>query len=129
MGDRNLTNPNNYRAIRYADVLLMAAEAFSRTNNPGKARDYVNQVIERAYGNTNNNLTGEAGEELTNAILEERRKELFGEGHRFFDLVRTKTAEGKIPGYKEGKNNLFPIPIEEIRFSNNNWQQNPEYTN
>jgi len=129
MGDRNLTNPNNYRAIRYADVLLMAAEAFSRINNPGKAREYTNQVIERAFGNDSKNLTNETGDVLTNAILEERRKEMFGEGHRFFDLVRTKTVGNKIPGYTEGKNNLFPIPIEEIRFSNNNWKQNPGYPN
>lgn len=128
-GDFNLTNPNNYRAIRYADVLLMAAEAFSRTSNPGKARDYVNQVIERAYGNDSNNITSGSGDELTNAILEERRKEMFGEGHRFFDLVRTKTAKGKINNFQEGKNELFPIPIEEIRFSNNNWKQNPGYSN
>lgn len=128
-GDRNLTNPNNYRAIRYADVLLMAAEAFSRSGNPGKAREYANMVIERAYGDDSNNFTNQSGDELTNAILDERRKEMFGEGHRFFDLVRTKTAEGKIPGYVEGKNNHFPIPIEEIRFSNNNWQQNPGYSN
>lgn len=126
-GDRNLTNPNNYRAIRYADVLLMAAEAFSRSGNNAKGRQYVNEVIERAYGNTNNNLTTESGDALTNAILEERRKELFGEGHRFFDLVRTKTAKDNIDKFQENKNELFPIPLEEIRFSNDNWKQNPGY--
>jgi len=125
-GDLNLTNPNNYRAIRYADVLLMAAEAFSRTNNPGKAQGYVNEVRSRAFGDNNHNITS-SGDQLTQDILDERRRELFGEGHRFFDLVRTKQAEGKIPGYIEGKNNLFPIPFEEIRFSNNNWEQNPLY--
>lgn len=127
-GDLNLTNPNNYRAIRYADVLLMAAEAFSQSGNPGKAQQYANEVVRRAYGNNDHDLSS-TGPELTQEILDERRKEMFGEGHRFFDLVRTGKAAGKIPGYVEGKNNLFPIPFEEIRFSNGNWKQNPLYIN
>jgi hypothetical protein len=127
-GDRNLTNPNNYRAIRYADVLLMAAEAFSRSGNDNKAQTYLNEVRRRAYGDNDHDITM-GGAALTTAILEERRKELFGEGHRFFDLVRTGQAQGNIPGYQEGKNNFFPIPQEEIQFSNGNWEQNPNYTN
>jgi hypothetical protein len=48
-GDLNLTNPNNYRAIRYADVLLMAAEAYNRGKlDDAKARGYLNQVRRRA---------------------------------------------------------------------------------
>jgi hypothetical protein len=47
----NLTNPNNYRAIRYADVLLMAAEAYNRGKlDDAKARGYLNQVRRRAFG-------------------------------------------------------------------------------
>lgn len=125
-GDRNLTNPNNYRAIRYADVLLMAAEAFSHTSNPAKARQYVNEVRRRAFGDNNHDITSN-DEALTQDILDERRRELLGEGHRFFDLVRTGQAAGAIPGFVAGKNELFPIPFEEIRFSNDNWKQNPLY--
>lgn len=125
-GDLNLTNPNNYCAIRYADVLLMAAEAFSRTGDNGRAQQYLNEVRRRAFGDMDHDVTS-TGNALTNAILEERRKELFGEGHRFFDLVRTGQAQGAIPGYVEGKNNLFPIPLEEIQFSNGLWTQNPQY--
>lgn len=127
-GDQKLTNPNNYRAIRYADVLLMAAEANSRTGNTGKAQDYVNEVRRRAFGDMNHDITS-SGDALTQDILNERRRELFGEGHRFFDLVRTKQAKDVIDGFSEGKNELFPIPFEEIRFSNNLWTQNPGYTN
>lgn len=125
-GDRNLTNPNNYRAIRYADVLLMAAEAYSHTS-PAQALPYVNEVRRRAFGDTAHDFTNDGN--LTQNILDERRREMFGEGHRFFDLVRTKQAAGKIDNYVEGKNNVFPIPFEEIRFSNNNWKQNPNYPN
>lgn len=127
IGDQNLTNPNNYRAIRYADVLLMAAEANNRGGiDDAKARLYLNQVRRRAFGDTNHDIST-SGAALTDFILAERRVELMGEGHRFFDLVRTGKAAQAIPNFTSGKNELFPIPIEEIQFSNNNWQQNPVY--
>lgn len=125
-GDANLTNPNNYRAIRYADVLLMAAEALNRGKiSDDRAKEYLNMVRERAFGNKKHNITL-TGDALTKAIWKERRVELLGEGHRFFDLVRT--GEGaKIPGFTTGKNEVFPIPFEEIQFSAGNWEQNPNY--
>lgn len=126
-GDLNLTNPNNYRAIRYADVLLMAAEANSRgAIDVAKARTYLNQVRRRAFGDLNHDISA-SGTALTDFILAERRLELMGEGHRYFDLVRTNKAVGKIPGFTAGKHELFPLPIEEIQFSNGNWTQNPGY--
>ena len=127
--DRNLTNPNNYRAIRYADVLLMAAEANNRGGiSDTKAQEYLNLVRRRAFGDTDHDITS-TGTALTDAILFERRVELMGEGHRFFDLVRTGEAADAIDGFEAGKNELFPIPLEEIQFSNGNWEQNPNYTN
>ncbi len=126
-GDQNLTNPNNYRAIRYADVLLMAAEAFNRGGiDDGKARTYLNLVRRRAFGDLNHDISA-SGAALTDFILAERRLELMGEGHRFFDLVRTNRAVGTIPGFTAGKNEVFPVPFEEIQFSNGNWQQNTNY--
>jgi len=126
-GDQNLTNPNNYRSIRFADVLLMAAEANNRGNvDDAKALAYLNRVRERAFGDSTHNVTA-AGGALTTAIYNERRVELVGEGHRFFDLVRTGEAASSIEGFVAGKHELFPIPIEEIQFSNGNWAQNPNY--
>ena len=127
-GDRNLTNPNNYRAIRFADVLLMAAEAFNRSSNPNdtKAQAYLNRVRERAFGNTNNNITA-TGNTLYENILDERRVELVGEGHRFFDLVRTGRAAQEINGFVSGKHELFPIPAIEISLAGDRWAQNPGY--
>jgi hypothetical protein len=124
-GDPALTNPDNYRAIRYADVLLMAAEALNRGNvSDSRARDYLNEVRDRA-------TLGEvltSGSNLTNDIWKERRVELVGEGHRFFDLVRTDRAEGTIPGFSKAKGHeLFPIPVEEIILTGNRWEQNPGY--
>ena len=128
IGDQNLTNPNNYRSIRYADVLLMAAEAFNRGGiDDAKARNYLNEVRRRAFGDSNHDTPAVSGANLTELILAERRVELVGEGQRFFDLVRTGKAAAEIEGFTAGKNELFPIPIEEIQFSNGNWQQNPGY--
>ena len=126
-GDLNLTNPNNYRAIRFADVLLMAAEANNRkpSADDAKAKTYLNRVRERAFGDADHNIVT-TGSNLTAAIYKERRVELVGEGHQFFDLVRTGRG-AQIPGFTTGKNEVFPIPIEEIQFSQGNWKQNDKY--
>jgi len=124
--DLKLTNPNNYRAMRYADVLLMAAEAYNKSGNDGKALDYLNEVRDRAFGDEEHRVTFN-GTNLYNAILAERRLEFAGEGIRFFDLVRTGRAAQEIDGFTANKNELFPIPLEEIQFSNGNWSQNENY--
>lgn len=127
LGDQNLTNPNNYRSIRYADVLLMAAEALNRGSiSDERARQYMNQVRQRAFGDSNHNINS-GGSNLTSDIWNERRLELVGEGHRFFDLVRTGQAAQEIDGFVSGKHEVFPIPYEEIQLSDGNWQQNPNY--
>ncbi|MFD0977127.1 RagB/SusD family nutrient uptake outer membrane protein [Salinimicrobium gaetbulicola] len=122
-GDANITQPNNYRAIRYADVLLMAAEALVRGNiDADRAARYVSMVRERA-----GLVPVTAQGALLEIIYAERRLELVGEGHRFFDLVRTGRAAQEIDGFVAGKHELFPIPLEEIEFSQGNWSQNPNY--
>lgn len=124
IGDQNLTNPNNYRAIRYADVLLMAAEAHNRGGgSDATALTYINLVRERAGLDP---LTS-SGSELTEAIYLERRLELVGEGHHFFDLVRTGRAGSEIEGFQPGKHELFPIPLIEIQLAGDRWEQNPGY--
>tara|TARA_R110001583_G_scaffold74134_1_gene205544 strand:+ start:9218 stop:10717 length:1500 start_codon:yes stop_codon:yes gene_type:complete len=124
--DLKLTNPNNYRAIRYADVLLMAAEAYSKSGNDAKALLYLNEVRDRAFGDQDHRITF-TGSNLYNAILAERRVEFAGEGLRFFDLVRTGRAAQEIDGFTANKNEVFPLPLEEIQFANGNWSQNQNY--
>lgn len=122
--DVNLTQPNNYRAIRYADVLLMAAEALVQgSGSDMQAQEYVNQVRERAGLDP----VMSSGQTLLDDIYRERRLELIGEGHTFFDMVRTDRAADEITGFTAPKNNVFPIPQEEIQFSRGNWTQNPGY--
>lgn len=107
----------NYRAIRYADVLLMAAEANNRGGiDDAKAQNYLNQVRERAFGNDTHNINA-TGSALTQAIWDERNFELSMEGHRFFDLVRTEQAASVLSGFVTGKHEVFPIPQQEIDIS------------
>ena len=125
-GQLELNYSNNYRTIRLADVMLMAAEAFNKSGNDVKAQTYLNLVRRRAFGNTLNdiNFTGTA---LYDAILTERRLELAMEGERFFDLVRTGKAASVLGplGFVAGKHELFPIPETEISVSG--LTQNPGY--
>lgn len=123
--DNDLTSPVNYVVIRYADVLLMAAEAHNRASTPddSKAQDYLNQVRDRV----NMSPINATGNALTEAIWLERRLELSGEGHRFFDLVRTGKAADEINGFVSGKHELFPIPQVEIDLAGGNWSQNNNY--
>jgi hypothetical protein len=107
---------NNYRSIRYADVLLMAAEAEAQSGNTSNAESYLNLVRARAYGNESNNYSASEGS-LLDAIYLERRKELAGEGHYFFDLVRTGRAATTIPGFTNNKNEVFPIPLIELQLA------------
>ena len=123
---QELNYETNFRYIRYADVLLMAAEANNRAtaSNDTKAQNYLNQVRARAYGNSSN-ASSSTGSTLTQEIWDERRLELAGEGHRFYDLVRTGQAAAKISGFVAGKHEVFPIPQTEIDVSN--LTQNPGY--
>ena len=125
-GQVELNYLNNYRSIRFADVLLMAAEANNRatTPNDAKAQTYLNRVRQRAFADNLHNITA-TGATLKQAIWDERRLELAMEGDRFFDLVRTGQAATKITGFKANKNELFPIPQQEIDISG--LTQNPGY--
>ena len=125
-GQVELNYLNNNRTIRFADVLLMAAEANNRaaTANDTKAQGYLNRVRQRAFGDLLHNITS-TGVTLKQAIWDERRLELAMEGDRFFDLVRTGQAAAKITGFVTNKNEVFPIPQQEIDISG--LTQNPGY--
>ncbi len=127
-GQIELNYSNNFRTIRFADVLLMAAEANNKATaaNDTKAKTYLNLVRRRAFGDQLHDVTA-TGTTLYDAILNERRLELAMEGERFFDLVRTgKAASALGPlGFVTGKHEVFPIPQTEIEVSN--LTQNPGY--
>jgi hypothetical protein len=105
----------------------MAAEAYNQSGNDAKAQLYLNQVRRRAFQVTDasHDVTSTSAT-LYTAILNERRLELAMEGERFFDLVRTGQASAVLgSAFKAGKNELFPIPQEEVIVSG--IPQNPGY--
>ena len=134
LGAPETNGPSNERIIRYADVLLLYAEAAYHTGDEALARDLVNQVRARARAGDPEILPDvtASGAELLLAIYHERRVELALEGHRFFDLVRTGRAEevmqahGKT-NFTAGVHERFPIPTREIQLSDGLIEQNPGY--
>tara|TARA_B100000579_G_scaffold169478_1_gene137985 strand:+ start:3155 stop:5284 length:2130 start_codon:yes stop_codon:yes gene_type:complete len=145
----------DYHVIRYADVLLMAAEAAVEIGSLELARDYVNQVRSRAKNspkadNSPNYVIDTYNSSWTNtntarsAVRHERRVELGMEGHRLFDLRRWGIMvqvlneyienEGRaIPFFKsraftvQSKHNALPIPLDIILSSQGVITQNPGY--
>lgn len=128
---------NDYPVLRYADVLLMLAEASNELGNMDDAYKYINMVRKRARfdGTVERDAlpdyTDLTKEEFRAAVLQERRWEFVAEGQRWFDLVRTGTLEKLVPVAKPGitpapKNYLFPIPQREIDL-NTNLNQNDGY--
>ncbi|WP_405607721.1 RagB/SusD family nutrient uptake outer membrane protein [Polaribacter sp. Asnod1-A03] len=114
-GQIELNYENNQRIIRYADVLLMAAEANLRgsSGSAAKAQTYLDLVRDRAFGDVDHRVPA-----TVQAIWDERRLELGMEGDRFFDLVRTGQASSVLgSGYSTATKGLFPIPQREIDIS------------
>ena len=145
----------NYHIMRYADVLLMAAEAAVETGNLEKARGYVNQVRQRAINtpradsspnyviDTYNSSWTDAAV-ARKAVRFERRLELGMEGHRLFDLrrwgnfvnvmnayianeARTIANYGTKSQAAQSKHMMLPIPLNAIDTSEGNLTQNPGF--
>ncbi len=112
---------NDIVLLRYADLLLMKAEALLRLGNEAQALSIVNEIRE------NRNVDPLTELNLDN-LLEERGRELFWEGHRRQDLIRY----GKFLGewtLKETSSPqylIYPIPPEDV-LANDNLEQNPGY--
>jgi hypothetical protein len=120
------------RLIRYADILLIAAEALNENGKPAEALVYLNMVRKRARG-TNSLLLPDISVTdknlLRDKIFLERRHELALEGNRFWDLVRTGRASAVLGpyGFIPGKHEVLPIHQSEIDISQGSLTQNPDY--
>ena len=124
----------NIRLFRYADLLLIAAEAANELGNSSEALNYLNQVRDRArQGNTEilADVTTTNQPELRAAIWHERRVELAMEQHRYFDLVRQGQAQTVFNNlglnWTPNKHEVFPIPQSEIDISAGILTQNQGY--
>lgn len=115
-GDAVLNYRQDTYAIRLADTYLMEAEALG---SGARAQALLDAVRARV---------GLPSVPVSqSAIMQERRMELAGEGFRWFDLVRTGQAAAKLAnrGFVAGKNEIFPIPYQELE--NTKIVQNPNY--
>ncbi|GHT21579.1 glycan metabolism protein RagB [Bacteroidia bacterium] len=149
-------NSKNRILIRYADILLMRAEAFIELKQEAEALPLINQVRNRAKNSTifidytndkieialypNTNWTNDFAKQ---ALRWERRLEFAMEGGRFFDLVRWGIADQVMNEYYQaeslrrpyygnasfvkGKHEYVPIPENQIKFSKYLYKQNPGY--
>jgi hypothetical protein len=134
-GNEHLTKSQNTHVFRYADVLLMLAEALHRSGgSDAEAMNHINSVRERAAGPGDNSgnyrdastVMAEEGWNLLDLIWYERRAELACEGDRWFDLVRSDRAKPTLftgDGDKEAnfseKQLWLPIALEETQLARN----------
>lgn len=126
----------NFPIIRFADVLLIFAEARNQVNGgpDASAVEAINRVISRANGYDDNSeypllTTGMTMEQFDEAVVEERNFELCFEYDRWFDLVRKRILAEKNPDWVDNfseSDYLFPIPENDIRL-NPLIEQNPGY--
>lgn len=127
LGNRD-QKQKNVRLLRYADVLLMNAEANNELGQSAAAIPSLNLIRTRAKLAA---TKAASPTEVRNAIWQERRIELAMEHDRFFDLVRTgraaqvMQAAGK--NFVAGKNELLPVPSLQIQLSGGLLDQNPGY--
>jgi hypothetical protein len=124
---------DNWYVLRYADILLLYAEALNESGQTAQALPYLNQVRQRAQLAPRTGL-GQA--ELRLALEQERRVELAFEGHRWFDLVRTgraipvlnaKAASIGIQTPLTENNLVFPVPQSQIDINPERITQNRGY--
>lgn len=127
---------------RWADVLLMYAETLNETGATNLALAPLRDVRTRAGLTTNAALGGDRSA-MALAIEKERRMELFCEGHRWFDLVRTGRAMTVINAHYNDPTQdndergsgceleeyklIFPIPVNQVLLNPDKIKQNPHY--
>lgn len=123
----------NYNIIRFSDVLLMLAEAEIESDNIDAGRDLINQVRERA-ANSEGWIKNADGSDAANyeiatydsfankdaaltALYMERKLELSGEGHRFFDLRRWGLAKSELDRIIANEQQFLPVAYTGATFT------------
>jgi tetratricopeptide (TPR) repeat protein len=132
----NRNSGTNYIIMRLADVYLMYAEIMNNLGSDVVASEYMNKVRRRAYGldpetvSLTVDYTGLTDTQLRDSIREERFRELFAEGHRWFDIVRWRIVEEEVLKYNDyrvtqgvilfqSRDYYYPIPLAEVDNNSN----------
>ena len=127
----NRNSGTNVIIMRLADLYLLYAEILNNEGQDVMASEYMNKIRRRAYGfnpelpEPTVDYTGLAGTQLRDSIREERFRELFAEGHRWYDITRWGIAEEEAMKYNEfnvtqgpiifdAKDYYYPVPLSEI---------------
>ncbi|MFS4484111.1 RagB/SusD family nutrient uptake outer membrane protein [Hyunsoonleella sp. 2307UL5-6] len=130
---------HNYSMMRYAEVLLIAAEALNEISGGStEAEGYVNRVRDRARngGTFPEDVSGLSQDDFRDMVLEERRLELAFEFKRWYDIARRRLGsevfsasglEGEKPNFDPNQDYLFPLPAQELERNPNLLPQNPGY--
>ena len=122
--------------MRLADAYLIRAEAHLKQGNAAQAAEDLNVIRRRgAWDGEEASMEITAAEVDIDFILDERARELVGEGHRWFDLVRTNKLVERVKAHNlDATNNiqpyhvLRPIPLDQIDRTEGGYEQNPGYT-
>jgi len=144
-GDIDHYMQKSFPILRYADIILMYAEALNENGKASEALQQLNSIRERARNSTSPtssipaDIAVSGQSEIRDAILKERRLELAFEWNRYYDLVRTKRA-GKVlksfaaryntpkgAAFDDSKHYLMPIPQVDITRTDGVIKQNPGY--
>jgi hypothetical protein len=127
-------SPNNWRFIRYSDVLLMYAETLNALGRTAEAYQHVDRVRQRVNLPALSDVRpGMGQDEFLEQIKHERLLELAGEGHRWNDLARwddlgqeLADRDPAFANFREGQHELLPIPQRDLDI-NPNLEQNPQW--
>ncbi len=118
----------NIRYLRFAEVLLIKAEALNELGQTSSAIPLLNQIRQRA---NISNTSASTQSDVRTAIWKERRLELAFEHDRWFDLVRTGQAQSALAAngktFVVGKHEVFPLPQTFITEAKGRSAQNPNY--
>jgi hypothetical protein len=144
-------NPQNTKYFRFADLLLIGAEAAVQSGHTADALTWINRVRERARLSGNTGFPKPLTDVTVEDVYAERRVELAFESHQFYDVVRTGRAQQIIQeeamqyptvtndstgavanvefgdAFMVGRNEIFPIPQSEIDATQGLISQNPNY--
>lgn len=144
-------NPVNTKYFRFADLLLIGAEAAVNSGHSAEALKWINRVRTRARNCGTTGYPQDLTSVTKEAVWAERRVELAFEGHQFFDIMRTGRAQQVLKteamqyasvtngatgvsavlqfgdNFEIGKNEIWPISIDEIDLSGGILTQNPRY--